>query len=164
MSIFRKHMDNSTKKGLSYGVASGVVTTLGLLIGLTGSEASKNTIIAGILTIAFADALSDSLGMHISEESNKQSTKRQIWRATIATAIGKMVFGLSFVIPIIIMPIMQGIIADIIWGAIALSILSYIIAKNNKEKISSVLIEHVGIALIVIVGSFFIGKLIDLVF
>ena len=155
-------LDGSVRKGLSYGVVSGVVTTLGLLIGLIGSGASKNTAIAGVLTIAFADALSDSLGMHVSEESNKNSTNRQIWRATISTAVGKMVFGLSFVLPIVVMPITLAVIVDMVWGIIALSVISYVIAKNNKEKVSSVLIEHIGITIIVVIGSFLIGKLINI--
>ena len=157
----RFRLDGSVRKGLSYGVVSGVVTTLGLMIGLIGSGASKNTAIAGVLTIAFADALSDSLGMHVSEESNKKSSARQIWRTTFATAFGKMFLGISLALPIIIFPLNVGVIVDVIYGAVALILISYFIAKKNGEKIQNVLFEHLLIGFVVIAGSLMIGKLIQ---
>ena len=63
---------DSIKKGLGFGLTSGIITTLGLIIGLSAGTHSKIAVIGGILTIAFADALSDSLGIHISEESTKK--------------------------------------------------------------------------------------------
>lgn len=63
--------------GFSFGLTSGIITTLGLLIGLSGTE-NKIIIITGILTIAIADAFSDALGVHISKESEKKNNKRNM--------------------------------------------------------------------------------------
>ena len=49
----------SLKIGLSFGLTSGVITTLGLLVGLNSSTHSKMVVLGGILVIAIADALSD---------------------------------------------------------------------------------------------------------
>lgn len=157
-------MKVSLKKGLSYGTTSGVITSLGLLIGLFSSNSSSGVILAGLFTIAFADALSDGLGIHISEESEGRFSKKEIWEATVSTVVAKMALGLSFVLPIIFLPLFPAIITDISWGLIVLISLSYIIAKQNKEKVSSVLTEHVGLAIFVVIGSFAIGKLINLYF
>ena len=62
-------MKNSLKKGYSFGLTSGIITTLGLIVGLNSSTGSKLVVIGGIITIAIADAMSDALGMHISQES-----------------------------------------------------------------------------------------------
>lgn len=157
-------MKVSLKKGLSYGTTSGVITSLGLLIGLASSSSSKTIILAGLLTIAFADAFSDGLGIHISEESEGRFSDRSIWESTISTVVAKMTLGLSFIIPLLFLPIFTAIVLDFIWGFTVLVYLSYIIAKQNKEKIRSVLIEHIGLAIFVVIGSFAIGKLISLYF
>lgn len=154
-------MKTSIKKGFSYGTTSGVITSLGLLIGLYASSASKVVILAGLLTIAFADAFSDGLGIHISEESEGRLSHRDIWEATIATVVSKMALGLSFIIAIMLLPLKMAVIIDFIWGFLALIVLSYLIAKQNKDKPMSVIFEHVGLAVFVVVGSYLIGELIS---
>ena len=75
-------MKHSLKVGFSFGLTSGIITTLGLLTGLNSSTNSKLVVIGGILTIAIADAFSDALGIHVSEESENKHTSREIWEST----------------------------------------------------------------------------------
>jgi VIT1/CCC1 family predicted Fe2+/Mn2+ transporter len=154
-------MKVSFKKGLSYGTTSGVITSLGLLIGLYSTSASRELILAGLLTIAFADAFSDGLGIHISEESENKRSAQSIWEATFSTILAKMIVGVSFILPVIFFPLSVAVIIDIIWAILSLSILSYKISKQNNENPSLVLAEHLGIALLVTVGSFLIGRIIN---
>ena len=62
-------MKRAVTTGVSFGLTSGTITTLGLIVGLHAGTHSRLAVIGGILTIAVADALSDALGMHIAEES-----------------------------------------------------------------------------------------------
>lgn len=50
----------SIRKGFSFGLTSGVITTLGLIVGLHSSTHSDLSVIGGILSIAIADAMSDA--------------------------------------------------------------------------------------------------------
>ena len=65
-------MNHSIKTGFSFGLTSGIITTLGLIVGLNSGTGSKLVVLGGILTIAIADAFSDALGIHISEESENK--------------------------------------------------------------------------------------------
>ena len=76
-------MKQSIKAIFSFGVVSGVITTIGLITGLVQSGAERPTVIGGILTIAFADAFADALGMHYS--SKKQDGGSNYWNSTLAT-------------------------------------------------------------------------------
>jgi len=67
-------MRHLLKVGFSFGLTSGIVTTLGLMVGLHSSTHSKLVVIGGILTIAIADALSDAMGIHIAEEVQNKYT------------------------------------------------------------------------------------------
>ena len=79
-------MKISIRKGVGFGLTSGIITTLGLIVGLNAGTHSKIVVIAGILTIAIADAFSDSMGIHISEESgHKNKSSKEIWESTIST-------------------------------------------------------------------------------
>src|SRR3989338_1222919 len=100
-------MKHSFKIGFGFGSTSGIITTLGLIIGLNSGTHSKITIIGGVLTIAIADSFSDALGIHISEESENVHTSKEIWMATFSTFFFKFAFALTFLVPLLILPITQ---------------------------------------------------------
>lgn len=157
-------MDHSLKTGFSFGITSGTITTLGLIVGLYSANPAKSVIIGGILTIAIADAFSDALGIHISEESENKHTVTEIWASTLSTFAAKFIFALSFVIPIIFLPLGNAIIVSVIWGLSLLGIFSYYIAKQQKKKKWKVISEHILIALLVIVITHYIGDFIGATF
>ena len=151
-----KEIKQSFKTGLSFGLTSGVITTLGLMIGLNSGTSSKQIVISGILIIAIADALSDALGVHISQESN--SNKQQaIWESTLATFLSKFLVALTFIIPILLFDLQLAIYLNLIWGLIILSILSFYIAKNQNEKPLKVILEHLAITIAVVTITYYIG-------
>lgn len=154
-------MKHSLKIGLSFGLTSGIITTLGLIVGLAAGTHSKYIIIAGILTIAVADAFSDALGIHISEESENCHTPKEIWEATLSTFISKFLTALTFVFPVLFLPTQKATIICIIWGFLLLGFLSYFISSKQQTKRWKAVIEHWFIALIVIVITHFIGVWID---
>ena len=157
-------MKNSLKKGYSFGLTSGIITTLGLIVGLNSSTGSKLVVIGGIITIAIADALSDALGMHISQESENKNTRKQIWESTIATFIAKFLFALSFIIPVMLLDLGTAVIVSIIWGLFALGVLNYFIAKSEKSRPFNVIVEHLIIAALVIILTDIAGKFIAIYF
>lgn len=154
-------MQNSIKKGFSFGLTSGIITTLGLMVGMYSGTGSKIVVIGAILTIAVADSLSDGLGMHLSEESQKSSTEKDIWQATFSATFTKFIIALTFLIPIFVFSLSTAIIISIIWGMLLLIIFSYYIAKNRNDNPFWVILEHLIIALIVIILTYYIGNWIS---
>ena len=151
------------KTGFSFGLTSAVITTLGLMVGLNAGTHSKLVVIGGILTIAIADAFSDSLGIHLSEEYKKISQKG-VWEATVYTFLTKFFFALIFVIPVLFLELSYAIFVSIIWGMILLSVMSYVIAKNGNEKAWKVITEHLVIASIVIIITNYVGSMVGTIF
>jgi VIT1/CCC1 family predicted Fe2+/Mn2+ transporter len=153
-----------TQRGFSFGLTSGIITTLGLMIGLYASTESKLVVLGGILTIAIADAFSDSLSMHISEESQNKKNPKEIWRSTVMTFFAKFFFALIFIIPILLIPLKISVILNIIIALVIITFYNYYIAKIEKKRISSVVGEHLMITVFVIIATFYAGKLIPLIF
>ena len=151
-------MNDSLRTGIAFGLTSAIITTLGLMVGLHSGTHSRVVVIGGILTIAIADAFSDALGIHISEEAKRQSTAKQVWGATIATFLTKLIFALTFVVPVLIFSLSTAITVSLIWGLSALTILSYAIAKSQEEPPWKIIGEHLAIAVVVIVITMYVGE------
>jgi VIT1/CCC1 family predicted Fe2+/Mn2+ transporter len=150
-------MKDSLRKGISFGLTSAVITTLGLMVGLHSGTHSKIVVLAGILTIAIADAFSDALGIHISEEAENIHTARQIWGATIATFLTKFLFAMTFMVPVLLLCLSNAIIVSLIWGMSILVVLSYLIARSQGEPPWKIIGEHLMIALVVIAITHWVG-------
>jgi vacuolar iron transporter family protein len=155
-------MRASWKTGLSFGLTSGVITTLGLMVGLNSGTHSRPIVIGGILTIAIADAMSDALGIHVSEESKNSSPASQIWEATVATFLAKLVIALTFAVPVLVAPLDQAILISVIWGLLLLSGLSFFIARAQGIASWKVIGEHLVIALCVVALTHAVGDWVRL--
>ena len=154
-------MKLSYLKGLSFGLTSGVITTLGMIVGLHSGTNSQLAVIGGILMIAIADAFSDALGIHISEESSNTKTVKEVWESTIATFLAKFFFALTFLIPILLFNLDTAVWVSIAWGIMILGIISYLMALDQKESPLHTIGEHLSIALIVIFITHYVGDFIS---
>ena len=150
--------------GLSFGMTSGIITTLGLMVGLNAGTQSRLAVIGGILTIAIADAFSDALGIHVSEESENKHTPKEIWISTFSTFLSKFFFSITFIIPVLLLRLETAITVSIVWGLFALAIFSYVMAKGQSENAFKVIGEHIGIAVLVMVVTHYAGIWIGRIF
>lgn len=150
-------MRTSWKTGLSFGLTSGVITTLGLMVGLHAGTHSRAVVLGGIVTIAVADALSDAMGIHLSEESKNSGPVRHVWESTVATFVAKLSIALTFVLPVIFMPLQTAIFASILWGLVLLAMLSFSLARAQQIAPWKVIAEHVLIAMCVVTVSHYVG-------
>lgn len=157
-------MKHSLKTGFSFGLTSGIITTLGLLVGLHSGTHSKMVVLGGILTIAIADAFSDALGIHISEESEDQHSAREIWEATLSTFFSKFIFAMTFVIPLLLFKLSTAVTISIIWGFSCLGVLSFKMARSQNVSPLKVIAEHLLIGLVVISATHTVGHLISSMF
>jgi len=140
MGLFK---NDGARTGLFFGATSGVITTLGLIIGLNAGTHSIAAVLGGIFVIAVADAMSDALGIHLAEEADPNATTQHVWSATISTFLNKFIFALSFAVPLLLLPLDH--------------VLSYFLARAQKASIIMIVAEHLGIAILVVVFSHLIG-------
>lgn len=148
---------DGARTGLFFGATSGVITTIGLIVGLNSGTKSMTAVLGGILIIAVADAMSDALGIHLAEEANPNTDHAHVWSATIMTFLTKFIFSISFAVPLLLLPLGPAVIASVIWGLFVIVVLSYFLAKSQDESPLYIIGEHVGIAALVLVFSHFIG-------
>jgi hypothetical protein len=153
-------MRQETKLGLSFGTTSGVITTMGLIVGVDAASPSMSAILGAIITIAIADAFSDALGMHVSQESIVANSANKVWKSTMTTFLAKFFVALSFALPLLVFEINTAVIVDIVWGLALLASMSYYLARVRKERSLYVVGEHLAIAIAVIILTRAVGSYI----
>ena len=116
----------------------------------------KLAIIGAMLLIAIADNISDSVGIHIYQESELLNT-REIWVSTFTNFLARILVSSTFILLVIIFPIKLAAVCAISWGLLLLAILSYTIAKDEEVNPYFAMLEHVGIAVLVVILSNYIG-------
>jgi vacuolar iron transporter family protein len=151
---------HSLKVGLSFGLTSAIITTLGLITGLNAGTQSRVAVIGGVLTIAIADAFSDALGIHVSEESEGKHRTREIWESTGSAFLAKFGFASLFLVPLILLPLPAAIVASVIMGLSLLAALSFLIAKSQGASAPRAIAEHLFVAVVVITLTIFVGNFI----
>lgn len=143
---------------------SGIITTLGLMVGLQAGTNSKATVLGGIIVIAVADAFSDALGIHISEESENVHTPSEVWIATASTFFSKFIFSSLFIIPVLMFKLSTAVNVSIGLGLFLIALSSYYLARQQKINPGKAIAEHVIVACLVIICTHLIGNWVALHF
>ena len=144
--------------GLSFGLVSGVITSLGLMVGLAYGTGSRLAVIGGIVTIAIADSCSDALGIHVSEEAEGVHDSSEIWTATVSTFLAKFVTAASFLLPLLLLELETAIRVSVVWGLAAVAGLSWVIARGQNGNTLRAVAEHVGVAAAVVAATALLGR------
>jgi len=151
-------------KGVGFGLTSGVITTLGVIIGLHSGTHSKLAVEVGIIILAIADAFSDAMGIHVSEEAESEHTTKELWETSFFTFISKLLFTLTFIIPVEFLEFSTAILASIFWGLFLITVFSFYMARSQKQNPYKVIFEHVFIAALVILLAHYVGDVIYEIF
>ena len=151
-------------KGIGFGLTSGVITTLGMVIGLHSGTHSKLAVEAGIIVLAMADALSDAMGIHVSEEAEMEHTTKELWETSFFTFISKLLVTLTFIIPMEILELSNAILASVFWGLFLITIFSFYMARAQKQNQYKAVLEHLFIAALVVVLAHYLGDVIYEIF
>ncbi len=157
-------MKRSWRVGFSFGLTSGIITTLGLMVGLNSGTGSRVVVIGGIITIAIADSLSDSISIHISQEYENHHDHKEIWESTVSTFIFKFLFSSFFILPVLFLKLQTGVFLGIIIGTSLITAISYFIAKERNANPLKVIGEHVFISVLVIILTHYVGYFVSQIF
>ena len=143
----------------SIGATAAIITSMGLIAGLTQGVDARLSIITGLLIVAIADNISDSFSIHIYKESEGASHK-DVSSSTYGNFIVRLFLALTFVVIVLLFPPFIAFVVSSVWGLTLLAILSYMITKDREVSPLTMVIKHLITALVVIIGSKFLGNLI----
>ncbi len=152
------------KTGIGFGLTSGIITTVGLIVGLHAGTQSKIVVIGGVLSIAIADAFSDALGIHVAQESQGRHSTQAIWEATCATFVSKLLVSFTFIVPLALLANETAIAVSVAWGMLLLVTFNFYMARAQHVRPWPIVAEHAAIALCVIVLAHIVGDWVQSTF
>lgn len=135
-------------RNISFGSSSAVITSLAIIIGLSGTIDARINIITALLIIAIADNVSDSFGIQVYQESECFKSK-EVRRITMNNFIARFLVTFIFVLFVLFLPLNYAIIISIVVGLFIITILSYLIAIAKKVNSCKEIFKHLALAVIV---------------
>ncbi|MGA7675884.1 MAG: hypothetical protein WCA78_12675 [Rhizomicrobium sp.] len=141
---------------LSFGGPAAIVTGMALIVGLDAATVAKSVVVTSLLIIGIGDNLTDSLSVHIYQESEKLA-ERDAFRTTVANFFTRFFVSITFIVIVLLLPARSAIPASLIWGFALLSVLSYFLAKTRGVSAVSEILKHCALAFAVIAISRAIG-------
>ena len=97
--------------------------------------------------------------MHVSEEFGKNSHVG-VWSFMLSTFIFKLIFALTFLVPVLLLSLKSAVVVSVIWGFVLIGGFSYYVALKRKVKAWKVVGEHLAITVLVIVVTYLVGVLV----
>jgi len=139
-----------------------VVTSTALISGLSAADTTKPVIVSALLIAALADNLTDALSVHVFQES-EQLDQKDAFTGTLTNFATRLLLCISFVPLVVLFSLAHAATVAIIWGALLLATLTYLVARERKVNPVLEVAKHLLVASAVITASMLIGRWIGAV-
>ncbi len=141
---------------ISFGGAAAITGSMAFVVGLDAVNASKVAIVSALLIAGIADNLTDSLSVHIYQESEHLNA-HDAFVGTLTNFAARLAIYLSFVMIVGIFPMPVAIAGTIAFGALLLATLTFWIARERKVHVVPEIGKHLIVAAVVILASKGVG-------
>ena len=144
-------LDLSLSIGNIFGSISGVITALGLIVGMYGANIKAAAIIVGLVSIAIGDSISDALGIYYGVNySNSEADAR---KQALMTLIAKFSIPMLMTIPFRYMSVKDAVVANILFGILIVFYISNRMFDEYKD-----IVVNIGILLCAIAITYYFGE------
>jgi hypothetical protein len=137
---------------ISYGGTAAIVTSMALIVGLDTAASAKSTVITALLIAALADNLTDSLSVHVYQESERLQ-EREAFIGTVSNFATRLIGCLTFVVLVALLPQRVIVTAAVAWGMTLLAVLTSLLARERKVGVISEVAKHLLAAAVVLALS-----------
>lgn len=142
---------------ISFGGTAAIVTSMALIAGLEAANAGRAGLVSALLIAAVADNLTDSLSVHMYQESERFEQK-DAFIGTLTNFGTRFLACLSFVLIVVMLPKHLAALCGMVWGMSLLAILTFILARHRRVSAISEIMKHLGVAAIIIIVSRSVGQ------
>ena len=143
----------------SFGSAAAIITSTALIVGLDAATATKATVVSGLLIVALADNLTDSIGIHFYQEAERLEARRA-FRSTVVNFAARLLVALTFVGIAVALPARIAAAGAAVWGLVLLVALTASVARERRAPVAPEVAKHVAAATAAVVLSRLLGSLI----
>jgi len=157
--------NDDLRQGIFFGVNSGVITTTGVLAGISQTSITPIYLIITIMSLAISDSASEAMGLFVSkkaEDLNDRTNGPLLSMISLSTT--KFVIVSSFLLPLLFtksLKYYKNLMWPLMWGLLILSFLDYNLSNQRNENFLTFYIPHVLVLVFVVFCSKYFGKVIN---
>ena len=157
-----------TMHGAAFGLVDGVITVLGLTLGISALNPDRIVILVAGLSVGIADGIANSVGFFVSEEVETEQrisshTKKAIYYSSAPCFGATLIAVLLPMIPYIFTSITMARISSIVIGLSLLFVFGMIHARFSHESPVKEGLKLVAIGAITVAICFGVGKLVSMI-
>lgn len=130
---------------------------MALIAGLDAAHAGRASVVSALLIAAVADNLTDSLSVHMYQESERIEQK-EVFLGTLSNFATRLIVCTSFVLIVLVLPERYAAIWGIAWGLSLLVVLTCILARYREVSALSEVGKHLAAAAAIILVSQNVGR------
>jgi VIT1/CCC1 family predicted Fe2+/Mn2+ transporter len=149
----RRHL---SVRRFAYGSAAAILTSVGLVVGFNEASSTKRDLIGALLIVAIADNLTDSLSIHIYQES-EHLQPRSSFTTALTNFAARFALSMSFVALVALLPLGAATVGCVIWGLTLLVTLTWVLARDRGFNVGIEITKHLVLAVVVVIASTIIG-------
>lgn len=150
---------NNTITDLTFGVTSGLMTAVGILIGVYSANPSKLFVASALLALAISDSPSEAFAMYNSKISEGSSPAMAMKYALCAMS-GNIIIPLVFLLPLFFLTLSATVSFNLILAAVILITLSTAHSLANQESVFKNVSKNLLLAVGIVVAAHLAGNFV----
>ena len=157
--------NKDARQGIFFGINSGIITTVGLIAGMSQTTTNPIFIVISVLSIAISDGVGEGYGIFLSKKAElTKDTGSGPLQSLIWLFISKFLIVVSFLIPLIFywnLKYYTNLIWPVVFSIIVLTIIDCRLSKIRNEPLTKYLIPHYVLLAVVVILTKGIGVLLS---
>ena len=158
-------VDKDSRQGIFFGINSGILTTLGVIAGISQTTTNPMYIVVSVISLAISDCVGEAYGMYLSKKAEQVNDKGNgPLLSLISVFLAKFLTVLIFLVPLLFswnLKYFKNLVWPIFYSIIVLVIIDYRLAKLRNEKPTQYIINHLILLIIVAISTKYIGIILS---
>ena len=160
-----KVINNDTRQGIFFGINSGVLTTVGVIAGISQTTTNPMYVVISVISLAISDCIGEAYGMYLSKKAEQVGEQGNgPLYSLIAVFLSKFITVVLFLVPLLFswnLKYYKNLIWPILYSLIILIAIDNKLAEMRQESKVKYIITHLILLFIVVVSTKLIGQLLS---
>lgn len=165
MDTNSKIINNDTRQGIFFGINSGILTTVGVIAGISQTTTNPMYVVISVISLAISDCIGESYGMYLSKKAEQVSEQGYgPLYSLIAVFLSKFITVLLFLVPLLFvwnLKYYKNLLWPILYSLIVLIAIDNKLAEMRKESKIKYIITHVILLFVVVLSTKLIGQVLS---
>ena len=157
--------NNDTRQGIFFGINSGVLTTVGVIAGISQTTSNPMLIVVSVLSLAISDCVGEAYGMYLSKKAEKINDNNSgPVVAMISMFFAKFLTVICFLIPLLFawnIKYYKNLMWPVLYSIIMLTIIDIRLSKLRGEDVKKYFASHALLLFIVVISTKYIGQILS---